>query len=409
MKVYKIKNNNKYTGNSKDMIAFSKWLIKKLDINLYQSKLYFRFGNKYISDDRLLLQTANIYQELKKSQDKEILHQIEKFSNDISNNLSELPIILNNGFIFDGEYFNKKISTFSPFFLDVDYVHNAYDEYVDHFLNDITCNCNELRMTLEEILGHIILTHKFPAHVFFLLGNGNNGKSTFLEMINNLVQDLGQNLNLDAFNDDTSVATLRGKLCNCSDEIDNICIDKCKGYKSLASGNTITVRPIYSAPIKLKNTSTLILSANKMPTFQDKSDGFFRRLVIIPFNYKVQNKISNLDNLLSTSNAKSYILRLALSGATRIKNNNYEISQNQYIKDEINKYILESDTIASYIEEYSDIHGKTTQYVYNKYKDYCKDNGFFPINKIQFSKRLHDFGFISQPRNNIRYYFKESK
>ena len=83
-------------------------------------------------------------------------------------------------------------------------------------------------------------------------------------MINNFVGNLGQNLSLDAFNDATSVASLIGKLVNCTDETDGVSIDKCKGFKSLVSGNTITVRPIYSQPTKVQNTATLIVSQSSM-------------------------------------------------------------------------------------------------------------------------------------------------
>ena len=45
---------------------------------------------------------------------------------------------------------------------------------------------------------------------------------------------------------------------------------------------------------------------------------------IIPFDFKITEKISNLDELLSTDNAKSYILNLALKGVKRIKDNEYK-------------------------------------------------------------------------------------
>lgn len=406
-----MKKNNKsnyYCNDKKDMISFALWLLKRMDIKLYQSKLYFKSNGKYISDDRLLLKNINHFLPLTKHQDNEILHQLCKFATEISESNIEFPIILNNGVLVNGIYYKDYKYNFTPFYLNVDYNTNAYDNYVDTFMNDISCNRLSIRQTLEEILGHIILTNNFPAHVFFLLGAGANGKSTFLEMINNFVSNMGQNLNLESFNDDTSVASLRGKLSNCSDETENIYIEKCKNYKSLASGNTITIRPIYSSPIKLKNTATLILSANTMPNFKDKTNGFFRRLVIIPFDFKVSRKINNLDFLLSTPNAQSYILNLAIAGATRIRNNNYKLSPNKYIEEEIEKYILDIDSVANFLANYDDIHGKTTESVYDAYKSFCINNGYRFENLRGFSHCLTSFGFYTQSRNGRRCYFKKN-
>lgn len=400
-------NNNYYCNNKKDMISFALWLLKRMDIKLYQSKLYFKSNGKYISDDRLLLKNINKFLPLTKHQDKEILHQLCKFSMEFSESNVEFPIIINNGVLVNGIYYKDYKYDFTPFHLNVNYNENAYDNYVDTFMNDISCNRLEIRQTLEEILGHIILTNNFPAHVFFLLGAGANGKSTFEEMINNFTSDMGQNLNLEAFNDDTSVASLRGKLCNCSDETENIYIEKCRNYKTLASGNTITLRPIYSQPLKLKNTATLILSANVMPNFKDKTNGFFRRLVIVPFDFKVTKTINNLHSLLSTPNAKSYILNLAIAGATRIRNNNNKLSYNKYVEEEIKKYILDIDSVANFLADNDNIHGNTTQSVYDSYKKYCINNGYQFENKRSFSHRLISFGFKTQPRDGKRHYFKK--
>ena len=76
-------------------------------------------------------------------------------------------------------------------------------------------------------------------------------------MLNNWSGELGSNINLEAFNDNTSVAELEDKLVNIGDDIDASYLDKSMNFKTLASGNTIMVRPIYQQPRKLKNTSTL--------------------------------------------------------------------------------------------------------------------------------------------------------
>lgn len=399
-----------YPKAPKDLIKLAQFVIEKLDIKLYNTQLYFRQDNKYISDNRLLLKRINDFSKLKKSQDTEILHQINKFVEEVDSAEKELPILLRNGIILEGEFIASDIPPFSPFYLDVSFNATVYDKYVDKFLNDITCERPELRQTLEEILGLILLTSKFPHHVFFFIGNGYNGKSTFLEMINNFVGELGQNLSLDAFNDATSVASLVGKLVNCTDETDGAYIDKCKGYKSLASGNTITVRPIYSKPVKVQNTATLILSTNNIPKFNDKTNGFYRRLVIIPFDFKITEKISNLDELLSTDNAKSYILNLALEGVKRIKENGYKISENKILSKAIEDYKAEADHVAGFIKEYSVIDGKETKEVFADYLSYCGELGIYSLSLPSFTSRLKEYDYISTPttkdKKSIRVYKK---
>ncbi len=390
---------NEYHKDKSNMIDFAQWIIPQLDVKLYNTRLYFRDNNKYISNDKKLLRKITQYAKLKKTQDYELLYQMNKFADEVNTNLKELPILLKNGYLINGEFstIENNIIPFSPFYLEVEYDPNAYDENVDKFLNNITCNRKELRLTLEEVLGHILLTNKFPAHVFFLSGSGNNGKSTFLEMINNFVGDLGQTLSLNSFNDDTSIATLIGKLCNCSDETDDVVIDKCKGYKSLASGNTISVRPIYSQPIKVQNTATLILNANKMPNFKDRTQGFFRRLVIIPFDFVIKNKIENIDSLLSTHTAKSYILNLALKGVQRIKANNYKITENKFLIEKKNEYISDTDSVASFIMSAPNIDNEMTEIIYCKYANFCDETSLHEaISKTLFTRRLRDFGYVSK-------------
>ena len=61
---------------TKDMIMLAKIVIKKLDIKMYKTQLYFRQDNKYIHNNRLLLQSINELCELTRFHDTEVLHQI---------------------------------------------------------------------------------------------------------------------------------------------------------------------------------------------------------------------------------------------------------------------------------------------------------------------------------------------
>ena len=60
--------------SKKNIIELSQFLIKELDIKLYNAQLFFKQDNRYMTDNRLLLKRVNNFAKLKKCQDTEILH-----------------------------------------------------------------------------------------------------------------------------------------------------------------------------------------------------------------------------------------------------------------------------------------------------------------------------------------------
>lgn len=385
--------------DTSNFVDVAKWVIDKFNVKTYNDTLYHLNDGRYISDTDDLIRKCGQYFYQKKSQDLEMLHQINKYAPKIAHDYKN-PIVLKNGMIKDGGFIPLSDDVFSIFNMDVKYDPNAYSLAVDEFFNSVSCNRSSLRKILEEILGHVLLTDKFPAKVFFLKGKGRNGKSTFLEMLNHFTGSLSSNISLDQFNDDTSVATLIGKLVNCSDEVDASYIEKAKGFKSLASGNTISIRPIYSTPKKLKNTATLILNANELPVFKDKTDGFFRRFVVVPFDLNLtEDKRDNqlLDKLI-TDEAKSYLLNLALEGLDRIISNGYELSECEYISREVEQYKLDTDSVLSYLNEVESVDGNMTDEVYSAYCEYCDESGLTPYKKPTFSKKICGYGYSIQSK-----------
>ena len=391
--INKESDNETYNGQPNDMILFAQFIADKYKVKLYHNQLYFLKDNKYITNDLLLLKQANEELHLKKSQDQELLHQLRKFSDYINSKAHTFSILINNGLIDNGEFIPLNTGVFTPFYLDVDYNPNAYDEHVDKFLNDITCNRLGLRETLEEIMGHILLVNKFPQNVFFLNGAGKNGKSTFVTMLSNFAKNLTSHISLSRFEDDTSILSLTGKLLNVSDDINSAYIEKSEKLKLMSAGNELDLRAIYSTPINFKNTATFILTANELPVFKDKSNGFYRRILIIPFDFTVKDRNADLDHLLSTPNAKSYILNLALSGLKRIIKNGYEMSTNDVIKSATEQYKLDTDSIYAYLQDYPDIDGKWFNNVYMAYETYCEENYIESVPRNVFSRKLKNYGY----------------
>lgn len=399
-----------YTGDPKDMISFAEFIVKKLDIKIYHSQLYFKDGLNYSKDKIKLNKAINKYLKLKRSQMTELDTQLYIYA-ELVNPRQKFNIKLQNGVIVDDTVVDYDCG-FTPFYLDVRYDSNAYDENVDKFLDFLCCDRKDMRIVLEEILGHILLIDKFPHKIFFLTGSGANGKSTFVEMITKWTGELSSHVDIANFDDGTSLASLVGKLVNVADDVDAIYLEKSKNLKTMASGNTVGTRAIYSQPIDLKNTATLIFTANEPPVFKDKSDGIGRRLVIIPFENKVKERTYNLDELLSTDNAKSYLLNLALEGMRRIYKNKLEISDSTTIKEATKQYYLDNDSVMAYLNEYPDINGKRTDLVYGQYAGFCEATGRGAYQKSRFTSRLKDFGYIvksiykKEHKKTVRCYVK---
>lgn len=397
VKDLEINNSGQYNGDPKDMISFAEFITNELDIKIYNGNLYFRDGLKYSSNKIKLNKAISKHLRLKRSQMTELEAQLYIYA-DLIEDKTKFLVKLRNGVIVEDNVVDYDCG-FTPFYLDVSYDAGAYDKNVDDFINFICCNREDMRTVLEEILGHILLVDKFPHKIFFLTGSGANGKSTFVEMITKFTGELSSHVDIANFDDGTSLASLIGKIVNVADDVDAIYLEKSKNLKTMASGNTVGARAIYSQPITLRNTATLIFTANEPPVFKDKSDGIGRRLVIIPFENKVKTRIYNLDELLSTDTAKSYLLNLALAGVKRIYENKLEMSESKTIEEATKQYYLDNDSVLAYLNEYPSIVGNSVKLVYSQYENFCEDRNLKVVSQITFTKRVKGFGFDTQPRD----------
>lgn len=390
----------------KDMIVTSEALAEEFQIKFFNGSIFHKEANYWINDRNKLLRQI----------DKKIKLLPQKWKNlidlfPVKGELIEtydFPIQFRNDFMLDGgEIIPMATKEFTPYFLDVNYDPDAYDQTVDDFLNFLVSDKQDLRIIVEELLGHILMTAGFPHKVFFLVGaSGANGKSTFLEMLNSFIGDLGLNLALEQFNDQTSVMELEGKLVNVGDDIDAGYMEKSMNFKTLASGNTIMVRPIYSKPYKLKNKATLIFTANEMPTFKDKSGGIARRIVVIPCENQVKKADPKIDEKLSTDNAKSYLLNIALGAMERINNNGGRLSESETVAAVTEEYFLETDTILGFIAQEGINENMPTKSVYEDYETFCESSGARPFSQASFTKRLKQLGYERKQKRvfNQRFY-----
>ena len=410
-------------GNQKlDEKKLAVWSINELDLHYYAGHIHFineeksRFfksdmANKTLMAEiqkRLIKKGLNIT--IKQTQETEVINQI-KYAMIIGGkmNLTDeieekvYPVQFRNGWILNNNKDMLKMSgVFTPFNLNVDYDPNANDENVINFINWFCQNDKDLIGLFEEILGHILMTEKFPHHIFFFIGNtGNNGKSTMLNMIENWTNNLHSTVALEQFEKPENIALLIDKLVNCGDDIKASMIEDSRAMKTITSGNKILCRPLYVNPFEFRPSATLIFTCNEIPFFKDKSGGVARRVVCFPCDAQVEDgkRDMDMDYKLSTDSAKSTLLNLALKGLARIYDNHGQLTKVDAVTQATEKYLLESDNIAMFFEENNvdgmcdDLANNTFTKLYVIYSEYCKESGYYAVSKKKFSNRLGEFGY----------------
>lgn len=418
-------------GNQKiDEKKLAVWSINELDLHYYAGHIHFineektRFfksdmANKTLMAEiqkRLIKKGLNIT--IKQAQETEVINQIKyrmiiggkmNLTDEIEEKV--YPVQFKNGWILSNNKDMLKMSgVFTPFNMNVDYDPSANDENVINFINWFCQGDKDLIGLFEEILGHILMTEKFPHHIFFFIGNtGNNGKSTMLNMIENWTNNLHSTVALEQFEKPENIALLIDKLVNCGDDIKASMIEDSRAMKTITSGNKILCRPLYVNPFEFRPSATLIFTCNEIPFFKDKSGGVARRVVCFPCDAQVEDgkRDMDMDYKLSTDSAKSTLLNLALKGLKRIYDNHGQLTKVDAVTQATEKYLLESDNIAMFFEENDpdkfteDLTNNTYSKLYVLYCEYCKESGYYAVSKKKFSNRLIEFGLETYKSNGV--------
>lgn len=302
--------------------------------------------------------------------------------------------------------------------INLEYIPDAYSEVMDKTLDKVCCNDKQIRALLEEMVGYTLYRKNSMQKCFILTGEGSNGKSTILNCIKKLV---GKNnytsLDLRELEDTFKPSELYGKLANIGDDISAKYLETSSVFKKVVSGEAFIVQKKYAQPFELESYATQIFCANELPQVRDRSDGFSRRIVIVPFNAKFSKDDEDYDpfieDKLLSDEAIQYLLVLAIQGLKRLLYNKgfttsdvSEVEKDQYMK--MNNNVLE------WLDSEPKIENEAINDVYMSYQVWCVNNGCSPVKKLNFSKELKkQFGYTNRVKSisgkSVRIYVIEEK
>ena len=274
-----------------------------------------------------------------------------------------------------------------------DYDEKAYDETMDRTLDKLACHDAKIRSLLEECIGYCMYRRNELSKFFILTGGGANGKSTFLDIVKDVLgQENITSLDINDLDERFSVGLMAGALANIGDDIsDEFMQGKSIALlKKIVSGNQVKGEFKGRDAFFFNPYVKLLFSANDLPRTKDKTGAVLRRMVIIPFNAHFSKDDPDYDPYivyrLRTREAMQYLVQLGLDGLFNVLSGN-GFTESQKVEEAIQEYEEENNPIIGFLKD-AEVEGRFTKDVYMEYQVYCTENHFTAYTLANFSKEI---------------------
>lgn len=225
------------------------------------------------------------------------------------------------------------------------------------FLNDIFLNDSELVNLMQEVLGYSLSCEVKAEKMFVFFGDGSNGKGVLCKVMFELAggEKNVSSVSLKNLSSQFALANLVDKTLNISSETELKELDT-EVLKLLASGDPIEVERKYENSFTYKPFVKLVFCTNNLPYTPDKSYGFERKLIILPFEKKFVNDpvlenqgtldVNLLQKLLPELEG---IFNFAIEGFKRLKANNFRFSDSQRVAALLDEFKLDTNPYLDFI------------------------------------------------------------
>jgi putative DNA primase/helicase len=277
------------------------------------------------------------------------------------------------------------------------------------FLNRILHGDGDLIEFVQRAIGYSLTGNTGEQCLFVLVGNGANGKSTLIKVIQDLLGDYAQTTPMDTLMTQRSgaipndIARLEGaRLVSAAEAEAGQRLAEAK-IKLLTGGDRISARYLNAEFFEFIPQFKLWLATNKLPEVRGTDDGIWRRFKVVRFNETIPE--AERDPTLSDKLKAELpgILNWAIKGCLDWHRNG--LKPPAKVTDATRAYRAEMDVVAQFIEDrcvtdrQADV---TVKALYDNYVEWCQANGETAISKRSFGQRLTEQGFKQRPTRDAR-------
>lgn len=279
-------------------------------------------------------------------------------------------------------------------------------------LETFFCGDNELIDYVQEIAGLSAIGKVCVEGLIIVYGEGRNGKSTFWNTLSRVLGTYSGNMSADTLtvgckrNVKPELAEAKGKRIIIAAELEEGMRLNTSNVKQLCSTDEIYAEKKYKDPFSFVPSHTLVLYTNHLPKVGAIDAGTWRRLIVIPFNAKIEGSsdIKNYADYLFNK-AGGAILKWIMTGAKRVIEKDYHIVKPAVVDAAIQKYKDNNDWLSQFLDECCEVGSgliAKSGEVYNAYRSYCMQVGDYIRSTTDFYTALECAGFERKRNKSAR-------
>ena len=268
------------------------------------------------------------------------------------------------------------------------------------FLNQVTDGDPDYQAYLQRVIGYAASGSTHEHAMFFLYGEGGNGKGIFLNTIQAIMGDYAKTAPMEAFTESKSdrhpadMAMLQGARMVFAQETESGKAWAESRIKSLTGGDPITARFMRQDFFTFVPKFKLLISGNHMPKLQNVDEAMRRRLHLLPFTrtFKGEDRDPHLAEKLHSEFGG--ILSWIIDGAAAYDREG--LAPPRVVQEATNAYFESEDIFQQWLAECCELEVNAFDNptkLFESFKAYTEGRNEFTGTNREFSQRLEKAGY----------------
>lgn len=225
------------------------------------------------------------------------------------------------------------------------------------FLADVANNNADLMRYIQKCVGYSLSGSIEEQCAYFLYGMGNNGKSTFLDTIADMLGDYAANAQPDTimckkFGGDganSDIARLKSaRFVTCEEPTEGVRLNEGL-LKQLTGGSKVTCRFLYGDEFEYTPEFKIWVATNHKPVIRGTDLGIWRRIKLIPFEVNIPKDKVDKGLRYKLRAELPQILHWAVDGYKLWKSEG--MNEPECVQNAVKEYKQEMDLLATFTEQ----------------------------------------------------------